>query len=179
MKALFNRMLFNRMFRAAKLDPALYEEVEADEGAFRQALLVVLISSVAAGVGSIDRGGLSGIFAGAVFAVSAWLVWSFFVFFIGTKLMPEPGTSSSYREILRTVGFASSPGLIKALGIIPGLASFVFFAASVWMIVAMVVGVRQALDYKSTFRAVVVSVLGFLGQALVLSTLLYALGKTA
>jgi hypothetical protein len=48
---------------------------------------------------------------------------------------------------LRTIGFSSSPGLIRVLGIIPGLTEIVFLVASIWMLVAMVIAVRQALDY--------------------------------
>ena len=48
--------LGNRMIRAAKLDVSLYEEVEADTGATGQAMLVVVLSSLAAGIG-IGNGG--------------------------------------------------------------------------------------------------------------------------
>jgi hypothetical protein len=47
---------------------------------------------------------------------------------------------------LRTIGFSSSPGLIRVLGLIPDLAGIVFFTASIWMLTAMVIAVRQALD---------------------------------
>ena len=50
--------LVDRMIRAAKLDSHLYEEVEADTGAMGQAMLVVVLSSIAAGIGSAAYGGL-------------------------------------------------------------------------------------------------------------------------
>ena len=53
-------MLTEKMIRAAKLEPALYEEVEADVTATNQALQVVVIASLAGGIG----GGLSSLFAG-------------------------------------------------------------------------------------------------------------------
>jgi hypothetical protein len=53
--------LINRILRAAKLDIHLYEEVEADKSAMRQAMLVVILSGIAAGVGSISRGGALGV----------------------------------------------------------------------------------------------------------------------
>jgi hypothetical protein len=145
--------LIDRIVRASKLDIHLYEEVEADRGAMGQAMGVVVLSSIAAGIGSIGKGGLLGILLGAVFALIGWYVWAYLTYFIGTKILPEPQTQADPGELLRTIGFSSSPGLIRVLGIIPGLAGVVFLGASVWMLVAMVIAVRQALDYKSTLRA--------------------------
>jgi hypothetical protein len=166
----------DRMVRAAKLDVHLYEEVEADEKLLSQAMGVVILSSVAAGIGSIGRGGVVGIISGTVFSLLGWFVWAYLTYFIGTKFLPEPQTKSTPSELLRTIGFSSSPGLIRVLGIVPGLASLVFFAASIWMLVAMVIAVRQALDYTSTLRAVGVCVIGWVVQVVILVLLLSLLG---
>ena len=166
----------NRIIRAAKLDVNLYEEVEADKGALRQAMGVVVLSSIAAGLGSIGRVGFSGIFIGTITALISWYVWAYITYFIGTKLLPEPQTKADHGELLRTIGFSSSHGLIRILGIIPGLTGFVFLAASIWMLVAMVIGVRQALDYQSTLRAVVVCIIGWIIQALILALLFSIVG---
>jgi succinate dehydrogenase/fumarate reductase cytochrome b subunit len=72
---------------------------------------------------------------------------------------------------LKTTGFSSSPGLIRVLGVIPGLAAIVFFIASIWMLVTMVIAVRQALDYESTLRAVGVCLIGWIIQMLILGLL--------
>jgi len=154
----------DRVIRAAKLDPGLYEEVEADTGAMGQAMGVVVLSSVAAGIGTIEQTGLGGIIMGTIAALIGWYVWAYITYLIGTKLLPEPQTSSNPGELLRTIGFSSSPGLIRIAGIIPGLAGAVFFIASLWMLAAMVIAVRQALDYRSTFRAAGVCVIGWLIQ---------------
>jgi len=158
----------DRIIRAAKLDVNLYEEVEADKGALRQAMGVVLLSSIAAGLGSIERIGFSGILIGTITALISWYVWAYLTYFIGTKLLPEPKTKADHRELLRTVGFSSSPGLIRVLGIIPGLARIVFLVAAIWMLVAMVIAVKQALDYQSTLRAVGVCIIGWIIQSLIL-----------
>ena len=158
----------DRIIRAAKLDVNLYEEVEADKGALRQAMGVVVLSSIAAGLGSIERIGFSGILIGTITALISWYVWAYLTYFIGTKLLPEPKTKADHGELLRTVGFSSSPGLIRVLGIIPGLARIVFLVAAIWMLVAMVIAVRQALDYQSTLRAVGVCIIGWIIQALIL-----------
>ncbi|MCK4560841.1 MAG: YIP1 family protein [Calditrichia bacterium] len=166
--------LFSRMLRAAKLDVHLYEEVEADEGALPQATLVVVLSSLAAGVGGIFSYGFMALITGTIAALIGWYVWAFLTYYIGTKLLPEEQTEADYGQLLRTLGFASSPGLIRVLGVIPGLLGIVNFIASVWMLVTMVIAVRQALDYKSTLRAVVVCVIGWIIQLLIIM-LFYAL----
>jgi hypothetical protein len=97
-------------------------------------------------------------------------------YLIGAKLFPEPATRADLAEMLRTIGFASSPGVIRAAGVIPGVTDGVFIAAAVWMLVAMVVAVRQALDYQSTSRAIGVCLLGWLVQAIAFLLLLRSQG---
>jgi hypothetical protein len=155
----------DRIIRAAKLDVKLYEEVEADKGAMVQAMVIVVLASVAGGLGSLGKGGVSGLIWGTAIAMISWYVWAYITYIVGTKILPEPQTRADYGELLRTIGFSSSPGLIRILGIIPGLAWIVFLIAGI----AMVVAVRQALDYKSTFRAVGVCLIGWLIQALIIA----------
>lgn len=173
--------LKDRMIRAAKLDASLYEEVEADTEAMRQAMGVVVLSSVAAGLGTITRGGFAGvipsILLGTIFALISWFVWAYLTYFIGTKLLSEGQTKADLGELLRTIGFSSSPGLIRVLGVIPGLTGLVFFVASIWMLIAMVIAVRQALDFESTFRASGVVLIGAIVQGLLLLLLFYILGS--
>ena len=166
----------NRMVRAARLDATLYEEVEADKGTMRQAMAVVVLSSLAAGIGSISNLGIAGILLGTVGALGGWYVWAYLAYFIGTKFLPEPQTEADLGQLLRTTGFSSSPGLIRILGLIPGLGTVVFTVASIWMLVAMVIAVRQALDYTATWRAVVVCAIGWIIQTLILVLLFFLLG---
>lgn len=149
-----------RLLGAARLDVQIYEEVEADETALGQAMGVVILSSVAAGVGSSGYGVL-GFFVGTVGALIAWFVWAGITSFVGTRLLPEPQTESDIGELLRTTGFSAAPGLLRVFGIVPVVGWLVSFAAGIWMLVAMIVAVRQALDYKSTGRAVGVCLIGF------------------
>lgn len=158
----------DRLIRSAKLDSQVYEEVEADTRASGQAMLVVILSSVAAGIGAFERGGISGIFLMAIADIVGWFIWAYITYFVGTKILPEPQTSSNPGELLRTIGFSRSPGLIRVFGIIPGLAGIVFLVAPLWMLVAMVIAVRQALDYRSTFRAVVVCIIGGITYSVIL-----------
>lgn len=160
--------LKDRMIRAAKLDVNLYEEVEADRDSMGQAMTVVILSSLAAGIGSISSGGVSGIFWGTFAALAGWFIWAFLTYFIGTRILPEPQTRADVGELLRTTGFSSSPGVLRVFGVVPVLGGLVFFVTAIWMLVAMVIAVRQALDYKSTGRAVGVCVLGWIVQVVVL-----------
>ena len=154
--------LLDRMIRAAKLDVNLYEEVEADKGAMGQATLVVVLSSLAAGIGGLTTLGIGAIIGTIILALVGWYIWAYLTFLSGTKLLPEPQTEADLGQMLRTIGFASSPGIIRILGIIPGLNLIVNFVAAIWMLVAMIIAVRQALDYKGTLRAVLVCVIGFI-----------------
>jgi hypothetical protein len=158
--------LIDRMIRASKLDVALYEEVEADPSTMGQAVLVVVISSVAAGIGSMAVTGFSGLIIGTLVALAGWFVWSFLTYIIGTKMLPEPQTRADYGELLRTIGFSSAPGVIRILAFIPFIGTLINFLAGIWMLVAMVIAVRQALDYQSTARAVGVCLIGWVIQLL-------------
>ena len=91
---------------------------------------------------------------GTISALIGWYIWAYLTYFIGTKFLPEPQSRADHGELLRTIGFSSTPGLIRVLGIIPGLTGVIFLIAAIWMLVAMVIAVRQALDYTSTFRAI-------------------------
>jgi hypothetical protein len=164
--------LGERMIRAAKLDASLYEEVEADRGALGQATAVVVLASLAAGFGAFARGGVGGFLLATIAALAGWYVWAFLTYWIGTRFLPEPQTQADYGELLRTIGFSSSPGVIRVLGVIPGLTGPVFLVASIWMLVAMVIAVKQALDYTGTLRAVGVCLIGWIVQVLILALLL-------
>ena len=166
----------DRMIRAAKLDVALYEEVEADKGAMGQAMGVVILSSVAAGIGIIGTAGIKGLVLGTIAALLGWFIWAFLTYFIGTRLLPEPQTKADYGELLRTIGFSSSPGVLRVLGIIPMLGAILNFIIGIWMLVAMVIAVRQALDYKSTWRAVGVCLIGWIVQIVIFALFFWLIG---
>ena len=114
---------------------------------------------------------------GGVAALLSWYVWAYLTYWIGVKLLPEPQTHATHGELLRTVGFSSAPGLIRVLGVIPGLRGLVFLVAGIWMLVAMVVAVRQALDYHSTWRAVGVCVIGWFIQGIIMGLILFLFGS--
>ena len=166
--------LVDRMVRAAKLDIRLYEEVEADRQSMGQAMTVVVISSLAAGLGNAGRGGFTGLIFGALAALIGWYVMAYLIYFIGTRILPEPQTHADHGELLRTMGFASSPGVLRVAGALPFLGPWIFLAVFVWILVATVIAVRQALDYKSTGRAVGVCLIGWIVN-IVISAIFFGL----
>lgn len=172
--------LTDRMLRAARLDVRLYEEVEADVGATRQALWVVIIAAVADGLGTalggalLGRGGpsiLGGLVVGAAGAVVGWIVWSYVTYWIGTRLFAGRATPG---ELLRTIGFAQSPRILNGVSFVPVLGGLVQLAVVFWLLVASIVAIRQALDV-STGKAIATAVVGWLAM-LVVSAVAVALG---
>jgi hypothetical protein len=165
-----------RMIRAAKLEPYLYEEVRTDKSATSQALMVVLLSSLAASIGAFTHAGLGGLVVGGPVALLAWYAWAFMIYIIGLKLFPISQTSASHRELWRTLGFASAPGMLRVLGAIPGFTGIAFLVTAVWMLIAAVIAVRQTFDYTSTIRAAGVCVPGWLVHVFLLFFLLLLIG---
>jgi hypothetical protein len=160
--------LTHRLVGAAALDAGTYEEIEADRAATPQAFVIVLASSLATGIGAMGLGGRVGqIPLMSVAALLGWAAWALLILQIGSRLLPEPATRVDVTELLRTIGFASAPGLLRVFGVLPALTIPVFAITSVWMLVSMVVAVRQALDFTSTARALAVCLLGWLFAGLI------------
>ena len=151
-----------RIVGAAKLEVSIYKEVKADTQATGQALGVVVLSSIAQGIAAFALGGIRGFALGTATALVVWFVWALVVYLVGTKILPEPLTRSDIGEVLRTTGFAASPGLLRVLSLVPGLGFLTVVAVSAWMFLAMVIAVRQALDYESLERTVGVCLIGWL-----------------
>ena len=152
-----------RMIGAARLEVAVYEEVEADTTATLQAMAVVVLASIAAGIGSVGvgPGGVRTIVMSGVGSLAGWVIWAFMTYVIGTKLLPEPQTQADTGQLMRTLGFAQAPGIGRIFVGVPAIGPLVLLIVSLWMLVAMIIAVRQALDYQSTWRALAVCVIGW------------------
>ncbi len=171
--------IVNRMIRAAKLDKDLYEEVEADKTAMSQAIAVVTLSGIAAGVGSYAAGGFPGLVSGTLAAILGWFIWAYLTYFIGTRLLPEPQTQATHGQLLRTIGYSSSPGILRVFGVFPGLYVIAFTVTGVWMLIAMVIAVRQALDYRSSLRAGGVVIIGWVFYIVIIAVLGFLFFRSA
>tara|TARA_B100001123_G_C15252795_1_gene1003444 strand:- start:1300 stop:1587 length:288 start_codon:yes stop_codon:yes gene_type:complete len=93
---------------------------------------------------------------------------------VGTKILPSEFTHSSWGELARVTGFAQTPGLLFFLVLIPFVGIYLGLVIALWQLVAMVIGIRQALDYTSTLRAIGVVLIGFI-PVMVLNALLIGL----
>jgi hypothetical protein len=157
-----------RLIGAAALDAPIYEEIERDPRATTQAFAVVLLSSLAGGIGAtglVGPRGPEGLSAANILFLSTlslvvWAAWALVTFEVGYRLLPQPQTRADPGQLLRTIGFATTPGLLRVFGIFPEATVPAFFVSSIWMIAAMVVAVRQALDYQNTSRAIAVCLVG-------------------
>jgi hypothetical protein len=165
------RSLTERMLGAAKLDVETYEEVEADQDATTQAAVVVGIVALASAIGGAQQGA-PGMLGGLVVAFLGWLLWSGITYLIGDKLL---GGTATWGELLRTIGFAQAPGVLYVLGVIPGIGGLVRLVVAIWLLVAGIVAIRQALDF-STGKAIGTAVLGWLALVLVGAAILAPLG---
>ena len=161
--------MVDRMVGASRLDIHIFEEVEADTAATKQALSVVLLVALATGIASMGTIGVRGLLVGVVVSVAGWAIWAWIVYFIGTKIIPEHETHADWGQLARSLGFSQSPGVLRVFGVVPGVGGIIFLVVAVWMLVSMVIAVRQALDYTSTLRAIGVVLIGFIPYAILMS----------
>ncbi len=154
--------IIDRMIRAARLERQVYEEVEHDQSATRQAMLVVVMGALAAGIGALS-GGIVALIVGIVAGIVGWAVYAFIAYWVGTNFFKGPKTEATWGELLRTLGFASSPRVLLVLGIIPVVGLLIGLVVFIWMLITTVVAIRQALDFD-TGRAIGTAVVSLLAQ---------------
>jgi len=166
---------WRRALGAARLDPAVFAEVERDRSATAQALAIVLLSGAAAALGRLGSVRPATFVADMLVAVLGWVAWAGLCLLIGTRFMPGRRSEGDLGASLRVLGFAAAPGISQALAVAVPLRTPILALAQVWMILAMVVAVRQALDYERSSRALGVCLAGWVAQlALVLGVLALA-----
>ena len=168
-----DQSLIGRMIRAARLDLRLYAEVEADVTATGQAASIVLLAAFAGGI-NYPGAPFAILFGMLVAALAGWMLFAYVIYLIGAKLLPEPETKADFGALLRAMGFANAPGVVKLLGIVPELREFVFFVAMVWVLVATVTAVRHALSYTSSWRAIGVCAIPLLASQLLIFAMLFS-----
>jgi hypothetical protein len=177
MEATASSSITNRMIRAARLEVPLYEEVEADRTATNQALLVVVLVAIASGLGTgiaSSMGGGSGfafvakLITGLLSALVGWAVWSYVVYFVGTRFF---GGTATYGELLRTLGFAESPSVLLIFSFVPVIGGILSLVVAVWTIVCSFIATRQALDIDNakTFFTILIGAVALIIVITVLS----------
>ncbi len=171
--------MLGRMLGAARLKSATFEDVENDRSATIQALLVVLLVAIATGVGGVlsgDTGLLEGLVFGAIRGAMSWALWALIAMFVGTKILKTQETHGDWGQVARGTGFAQTPGLLNVLIFLPGVGGGITFLIGLWQFAAMVVAVRQSLDYTSTLRAFFVILIAAIPVAIINGIVFRALG---
>jgi Yip1 domain len=155
----------DRVVGALKLDANTFEDIERDPTAMGQAVAIIALSALASNLGQIWRLGFGSMLIGVCSSLIGYGIWAVVVWLVGTKVMPDPATKADFPETFRTIAFAASPGLIGVVTIVPFLGGLLYWllwpVILIWSMAAMVVAVRQILDYSETFKAVVVVLIGF------------------
>ena len=159
--------IIDRMIRAARLDPQLYEEVEHDRSATGQAMLVVVLGAIAGGIGALS-GGIAGLVVGVVASLVGWVVYAYIAYWVGTNIFKGPHTEATWGQLLRTLGFANSPRILMVLVVIPVVGIFVGLAVFIWLLFTTVIAIRHALDFD-TWRAIATAVVSLLAQVVIYS----------
>ena len=151
-----------RLTGVLKLQPSTFEEIEGSPSANVQALAVVVMASLAAGIGAGLIGGPVSLLQGTLAALIGWIMWAGATYLIGARLLPEPGTRTDMGELLRVIGFWYAPNFFAFFAFIPLIGGLVRVVVAFWLLAATVIAVRQALDYRSTPRAAAVVLIGWL-----------------
>ena len=166
-----NTLFLNRIFRSVKIDPEVFNEVQKDKNATVSAAVVVILSSSAAGIGAASLGASNFILA-PIFSLVSWFVWAYIVYFVGVKLFPDPKTKTTQFALLRAIGFSSAPGIIRIFGFNEDLMTVTFIGSAFWMLVCMIVAVKETLNYKSLWKAFGVVIISWFVQAFILLVIL-------
>ena len=166
------RTLKTRIIRASKLDVKFYEEISTDDTALGQSLIIIIGSSLAAGIGGIAKFGWKSIFLGTFASLASWFLCVYIIYILETKILHWSRTRVSFLQLVSTLGFSASPGLIRILGFIPYTADFVFFVGAIWMFLAMVVAARLALDLQRLRQSAIICLTSWITHLLLALILL-------
>ena len=170
--------MLSRMLGAARLSVDTFEDVERDSSATIQALIVVIIVALASGIGELlsgDANILRALIFGVIRGILSWAIWALIAMFVGTKILKTDQTEADWGQLARGTGFAQTPGILTVLVFVPIVGTTIGVIALFWQLAAMVVAVRQTLDYTSTLRAFFVILIAFIPVAIINALLFWLL----
>ena len=175
MQSFGSQALVDRMVGVSRLDVNTYEEVERDQNATTQAFIVVLLASIAAGIGTLNSDGVSGLIYGIISGLVGWVVYSVSVYFIGTRFLPTSSTEADTGQLLRTLGFANAPRLLYVFGFIPVLGFIAVAVGGIWSIVTSIIAIRQSLE-MSTGRAIATGLIALIPYVIITGLIFWIFG---
>ena len=170
--------MLSRMLGAARLSVDTFEDVERDSSATIQAFIVVIIVALASGIGELlsgDANILRALVFGVIRGILSWAIWALIAMFVGTKILKTDQTEADWGQLARGTGFAQTPGILTVLVFVPIVGTTIGVIALFWQLAAMVVAVRQTLDYTSTLRAFFVILIAFIPVAIINALLFWLL----
>ena len=154
--------LTGRLVGVLRLDAQAYEDIEHDRKATAQALTVVVLGSLSAGLGAGLTFGPTALVRETIGGVAGWVMWAGVTYLLGARVWPESETRTDMGELLRTIGFSYAPSFFSIFGVFPLIGGAVRVVVALWLLATTVVAVRQALDYRSTAKAFQVVFVGWL-----------------
>ena len=171
--------MLNRMLGAAMLRGSTFEDVEHDRSATLQAMAVVIMVSIASGIGGLLAGEadiVRGVVFGVIRGLLSWAIWAGAALIVGTTILKTPETRADWGEVARGTGFAQTAGLLNILVFIPILGEIVRVVTFFWQLAAMLMAIRESLDYNSLWRAFFVVLIALIPVLIVNGILVWALG---
>ena len=139
------RSMWDRVLGASLLEPETYEEAALADSLRGQAALIVLVSSLAAGIGLIGAG-LDGLVAGTLAGLFGWALAAIGSFWMATLRYDVPRTPGVWGSTWRVLALASAPRLFLIFTVIPGIGFLVGLAVHAWVLITGFFALRSSLD---------------------------------
>ena len=159
------RTILDRMLGAALLETETYEEAALASSVWMQAALVVVITSVAAGIGNLG-GGLTGFVVAFLGGLLGWGFCAFGSYWTAIKKFGIPRTETALAATVRGLGFASTPRLFLVFTFIPTIGFLIGLAVHTWTLITIGFAVKPALDLD-TRPSIMVALAGWLPMLVV------------
>ena len=159
------RSISRSIIRVISFDTAIYAEVAGNKAATLQALSIVLLSALAAGIPAYFEAGFAGfdrIVSQMFLAVVGWVLWVSITYFVGTQIFRKRASERDWKSLARALGFAQSAGILRILGVIPGLGAALTLVVLVWIFIASVLAIRGALGLNSHWQAIGIVAIGLI-----------------
>ena len=149
------KLLFNRMIRATKLDLTFYDEIVNDPTSQGHSVWVVALLAMATGYGMFSRAGGTAVNVCLAVTFFSWYIWAFTVYYASNHFFGATPSRMDRKTVLRVMAFASAPGVLRFLGVIPHISLIVFIGTSVWIILAGAIGLKKVYQLTHIGKALI------------------------
>jgi hypothetical protein len=151
--------------RAVTFDRTFYQEAATQERYQKQALTVVVVVALLAGIGSFlggiitlnFLGAIVGLALGVLLAIVGYYIWAYVVQFVGKQFFQGQATAP---QLLRTLGYAYAPQALGVLGFIPCIGWAISLAGALWSLGCGYFAVRETEQF-SDGKAILTVLIGW------------------